>query len=305
MSGGTDLVIAKLDSARVALYEATTIPQAKRFVDMGVTAETWAKQQKLSDEIINYAHAFTVDALAQLGKILKATPRAKARFDGTKKEPSRNEAPTLAELGLDKKTSSIAQKVASLTPTQLASVRSAGASIASAIRDANQPHVAHNSGENEWYTPPEFIEKARAAMGGIDCDPASSAIANRTVKAEVYYTAKDDGLAQEWNGRVWMNPPYAQPLCAQFCAAVTEKFSAGEIEQACVLVNNATETAWFNSMLSVAAAVCFPKGRIRFVDMAGNPSGAPLQGQAVLYFGRNIKPFAANFSPIGAVLVGV
>ena len=40
----TDLVIAKLDAARLTLYEATTIPEAKRFVDIGVTAETWAQK---------------------------------------------------------------------------------------------------------------------------------------------------------------------------------------------------------------------------------------------------------------------
>lgn len=168
-----------------------------------------------------------------------------------------------------------------------------------------QPHVANNSGNNEWYTPPEFIEAARAAMGSIDLDPASSRVANKTVGAKRFYTADDNGLDQAWCGNVWMNPPYAQPLVSQFADAVSDKFEAGEITQACILVNNATETAWFQRMVSVASAVCFPKGRVRFLDPNGAPSGSPLQGQAVIYMGPRSDEFAAEFSVFGPVLAAV
>lgn len=162
-------------------------------------------------------------------------------------------------------------------------------------------HVANNAGNNEWYTPPEFIERARQAMGGIDFDPATSEIANRTVQAETFYTADDDGRAQRWSGRVWMNPPYAQPLIADFAEAAAAKYESGEIEQACILVNNGTETQWFQRMLAAASAVCFPQGRVRFLDPDGNP-GAPLQGQAVLYLGKRAREFRAAFAGLGAVL---
>lgn len=171
------------------------------------------------------------------------------------------------------------------------------------MREAvKKAHVANNSGNNEWYTPADYIALARKVMGGIDTDPATSEIANRTVQAAQIFTAEDNGLTKQWSGRVWCNPPYAQPLIAEFAEAIASKFEAGEIEQACVLVNNGTETGWFQRMLQAASAVCFPRSRIRFVDPEGNPSGAPLQGQAVLYLGKEPETFASVFSEKGAVL---
>ncbi|MGE4531759.1 MAG: DNA N-6-adenine-methyltransferase [Acidithiobacillus sp.] len=171
------------------------------------------------------------------------------------------------------------------------------------IREAvKKAHVANNSGNNEWYTPSKYIELARSVMGSIDTDPATSEIANKTVRADQIYTAEDDGRNKPWAGNVWMNPPYAQPLMSDFAEAITAKYLDGEIEQACILVNNATETQWFQRMLDAASAVCFPRSRIKFVDPDGNPSGAPLQGQAILYMGDNVSEFKAAFSGEGGVL---
>ena len=54
--------------------------------------------------------------------------------------------------------------------------------------NSRNAHVGHNSGENEWYTPPDYIEAARTVMGEIDVDPASSDLAQRTVQAAKYFT---------------------------------------------------------------------------------------------------------------------
>jgi phage N-6-adenine-methyltransferase len=162
-------------------------------------------------------------------------------------------------------------------------------------------HVSHNSGENEWYTPRKYTDAARRVMGEIDLDPASSELANSVIQATTYYTKEDDGLAWDWEGRVWMNPPYAQPLINHICDKFAMDYSMGFITEGVVLVNNATETNWFNNLSDGAAAVCFPRGRIKFIDKNGEPSGAPLQGQAILYFGENASSFADEFGEFGRV----
>ena len=163
-------------------------------------------------------------------------------------------------------------------------------------------HVSHNSGENEWYTPVKYLDAARRVLGAFDVDPASSPLANEQVGAETFYTADDDGLAQEWRGRVWMNPPYAAGLVDKFAVKLVTEISVGRATSAIVLVNNATETRWFRVMADKAAAICFPAGRVRFVGVDG-AKGAPLQGQAVLYFGEDVDVFVDVFAPLGLVLV--
>ena len=159
-----------------------------------------------------------------------------------------------------------------------------------------RPHVANNSGNNEWYTPAELIEAARSAMGSIDVDPASNDVAQKVVKAGTYYTAETNGLDKTWTGNVWMNPPYASDLIGKFVDKLIAERQ--NYRQAIVLVNNATETEWFNKIISISSAVCFPKSRVKFY-MPDGKTGAPLQGQAVLYIGENKDKFYSAFACMG------
>lgn len=163
-------------------------------------------------------------------------------------------------------------------------------------------HVEHNGGEHEWYSPAALVESARAVMGGIDLDPATSPAANEIVRAPEIFTAKDDGLAHRWHSRVWLNPPYAQPAITHFCDKLVEAVQVGTVTDATVLVNNATETQWFRTLADVSAAICFPTGRVTFWH-PNKQSATPLQGQAVIYIGRNVEAFTEEFAQYGFVAI--
>lgn len=170
----------------------------------------------------------------------------------------------------------------------------AGAQTVEEVKE-KKPHVSFNSGNNEWYTPADIIEAARHVLGTITLDPASSAIANETVKAKTFYTAEDDGLIQDWDGEnIWLNPPYASGLIEKF----VDKLLASDFTQAIVLVNNATDTEWFSRLAERADVIVFPKGRVKFYKPDGS-TGAPLQGQAILYFGDGDKDFKETFEQYG------
>lgn len=163
-----------------------------------------------------------------------------------------------------------------------------------AIQEVKKPHVTINSHDDEWYTPAVYIEAAREVMGSIDLDPASNDFANETVKASVYYDEARNGLEQEWWGNIWLNPPYSSALIQQFA----EKLADSLFKQAIVLVNNATETAWFRTLIENADAVVFPTGRIKYRKRDGE-KGTPLQGQAFIYFGDAPGRFLKVFSEFG------
>lgn len=165
----------------------------------------------------------------------------------------------------------------------------------------NMTHINKNTGNENWHTPPVYIEAARLAMGSIDTDPASCAIANEIVQAITFFDKDTNGLEQEWYGNVWLNPPYHNPTVRLFCEAVINKMANGEICQAVVLVNNFTETKAGQLLLDNCSAVCFPNKRIKFISLT-RKSSSPLQGQMICYFGDRVNDFIHNFSCFGCCL---
>jgi phage N-6-adenine-methyltransferase len=170
--------------------------------------------------------------------------------------------------------------------------------------EAVKNHVlaTKHTGDEESYTPVVYLDSARAVMGQINTDPASNPMAQENVKADVYYTVDDDGLAQDWIGKVWMNPPYTARVINQFIDKLVSHFESGDVSEAIVLTNNNTDTSWFHQAAKHASAVCFTAGRINFLKRDGSKS-SPTNGQSFIYFGENIAAFKQEFSKHGLVMV--
>jgi phage N-6-adenine-methyltransferase len=163
---------------------------------------------------------------------------------------------------------------------------------------ARDNHRAQGTGLNDWFTPPVYIEAARNVMGGIDLDPATHPEAPEI--ADTFYTAEDDGLAHDWHGRVWLNPPYARGLVDRFVEKLVTEVAAGRTTQAIMLTHSYTDTAWFHAAHASASAICFTLSRIKFTDADGDPA-RPTQGQAFFYFGRRVAKFRDAFRKHGFI----
>lgn len=153
--------------------------------------------------------------------------------------------------------------------------------------------------DNEWYTPPEFIQSAKKVMGVIGTDPASCWSAQRTVGAINYFTKEDNGLERDWAGTVWINPPYEPKLNEAFALKLIDEMEVGNVTEAIVLNSAKTDTAWFQSYAGKANAICLKKGRISFLKDDGIPVKGNGQGSVFFYFGDNVEAFLNEFSQYG------
>jgi DNA N-6-adenine-methyltransferase Dam len=138
-------------------------------------------------------------------------------------------------------------------------------------------------------------------LGEIDLDPASSLTAQKAVKAKRFHALDDDGLKHKWSGRIFLNPPFAQPHLKRFVDKLIHEYQAGKVTEAILLTPNNTDTEWFHSAARAAKCICFTRGRISFYN-EGRCKEAATQGQTFFYFGDNANKFTAMFGKVGLLM---
>jgi phage N-6-adenine-methyltransferase len=137
--------------------------------------------------------------------------------------------------------------------------------------------VHFSSATDDWATPQEFFDAVAARFGPFDLDVCAS---DGNAKALAYFTKADNGLAQEWFGRAWMNPPYGRGIGEWMRKA----YESAQSTCVCVvcLVPARTDTAWWHDY-ATRGRIEFIRGRLKF---GGSKVNAPFPN-ALVVFGRS------------------
>lgn len=180
----------------------------------------------------------------------------------------------------------------------------------------------HSCKTNDHYTPGPYVEATRKALGGsIDLDPASSALANETVRATSFFTKEDNGLNRPWGGAALLNPPGGKLYNASsqkvwFCKLGGE-YVVGRVESA-IYVGFSLEILQSAQNLPLGLPTpldfpcCFPSARMAFdtpVDGRLAKGTSPTHANVIVFLPRmddyvvSVESFVDAFSPFGRIVV--
>lgn len=130
-----------------------------------------------------------------------------------------------------------------------------------------------SSATPEWETPTAFFDKLNAEFG-FTVDVCATP---ENAKCARYYTAKENGLIQDWKGVCWMNPPYGREIPKWIRKAF---ISAKQGATVVCLVPARTDTRWWHDHIEGKAEVRFVKGRLKF---NGHKWNAPFPSAVVIF----------------------
>ena len=143
-------------------------------------------------------------------------------------------------------------------------------------------NVHFMSERQDWGTPDRFMEWISDVFGlEFDLDAAAS---DHNHKAPCYFTREQDGLKQDWFGRVWLNPPFGRelPMWLEKCV---EEIERDEVHSITVLIPARTDTRWFHELVvPYAYEILLIKGRFNFrFDRAIEGANAPFPSMLVSF----------------------
>lgn len=135
-------------------------------------------------------------------------------------------------------------------------------------------NVHFSSATEMWATPQDFFDKYNKQFE-FQTDVCASP---ENAKCENYYTEQMDGLAQNWSGPCWMNPPYGRIIKACMRKAYESSLQGATVV---CLVPARTDTAWWHEY-AIKGDIEFIRGRLKF---GGHKNSAPFPSAVVVFRG--------------------
>ena len=140
--------------------------------------------------------------------------------------------------------------------------------------EVNQGMMTSNT--YEWGTPQWLFDQLAEEFGGFDLDPCATDL---NAKCERYFALADDGLAQKWTGKVYMNPPYGRGIDLWMKKAYEASLAGALVV---CLVPARTDTAWWHDY-AAHGDVRFLRGRLHFDGVAEKGHNAPFPSAVVVF----------------------
>jgi phage N-6-adenine-methyltransferase len=135
--------------------------------------------------------------------------------------------------------------------------------------------VMFSSKTDQWATPQWLFDKYNAEYQFT----LDACALPENAKVESYFSPEQDGLSQEWGGRIWMNPPYGREI-GKWVKKAQEEAEKGAECVVCLLPSR-TDTRWFHDFcLPFAKSITFLKGRLKFGEATNS---APFPSMVVVF----------------------
>ena len=133
-----------------------------------------------------------------------------------------------------------------------------------------------SSKTNEWETPQDFFDKLNEEFN-FTLDPCATP---QNAKCKKFYTIKEDGLKQNWQGEtVFCNPPYGRYIKDWVRKCYEESKKPNTI--VVMLIPARTDTSYFHDYIyHKAKEIRFVKGRLKF---GNSKNGAPFPSMVVVF----------------------
>lgn len=157
-------------------------------------------------------------------------------------------------------------------------------------------HDFHEETSDEFATPSWYWQLVADAVGGFDLDPASGA--EDEPRASTRFTKEDDGLSQQWFGKVWLNPPFSEKT--EWLKKAHKEYHDGNAELVVILLPVDTSTQWFHGYAADADLLHFQKGRLKFSG-GGSSNRNPNFGIMLVVFGDYPDELASTLENQGTV----